>query len=155
MLYGPVMQRDWIAQPEQIVHDKDEYHFAVEEFRCGEKQMLFLHLTIHKWSPSVYKEILRNWKLFREFVTCPVFATGGHVTDTLKWEHFVSRLGFKFLQDVVLENGAERQLFVHKKEQQENDQFDPNHKPIWNHGGHQSVNHEPVVGATAVSAERL
>jgi hypothetical protein len=47
-------------------------------------------------------------------VTCPVYAVGG-VEDTDLWEHFVSVLGFKFLQDVICKNGAHRRLFIHIK----------------------------------------
>jgi hypothetical protein len=105
----------WVLQDEVPVIDKDDYYFAIEEYRRGEDQMVFLHLTVHKWTPSVFKEILRNWKLFREYVTCPLYAIGG-VEHPEKWEAFVSRLGFKFLIDVVCENGAKRRLFVHYKE---------------------------------------
>ena len=105
----------WVAQEEVTVHDKPEYYFALEEFRHGEEQMVFLHLTIHSWKPSVFKEILRNWKLFRKHVTCPLYVVAG-VEDVEKWEAFVSLLGFKPFIDVVLENGRPRRLFVHFKE---------------------------------------
>jgi hypothetical protein len=104
----------WVPQGETAVLDKPEYYFALEEFRRGEDQMVFVHITVRKWTVSVFKEILRNWKLFREYVTCPLYAIGG-VEDLDKWETFVSRLGFKFLQDVICENGEHRRLFIHFK----------------------------------------
>lgn len=111
---------DWLAQDEHALIDKDTYYFAVEEFRCGERSMLFLHLMVHHWTPTVFKEILRNWKLFRECVTCPVFAVGG-VEDTEKWERFVKRLGFQFHMDIVCENGAHRRLFIHSVNKNKNE----------------------------------
>lgn len=105
----------WVPQEEVTVHDTDTYFFALEEFRRGEDQMVFLHLVVHEWKPSVFKEILRNWKLFRKHVTCPLYVVAG-VEDVEKWEAFVSLLGFKPFIDVVLENGRPRRLFVHFKE---------------------------------------
>ena len=109
------MINDWVPQEEVTVHDTNTYYFALEEFRRGEDQMVFLHLTIHEWKPSVFKEILRNWKLFRKHVTCPLYVTAG-IAAVEKWEAFVSLLGFKPFIDVVLENGTPRRLFVHFKE---------------------------------------
>jgi hypothetical protein len=103
----------WTSKETEVIN-KDEYRFTVEEFKRGEDQMVFLHIDILKWTPSVFKELLRNWKFFREHVTCPLFAYAGADQET--WEHFVTRLGFRFFQDVVCENGALRRLFVHTKE---------------------------------------
>jgi len=112
----------WQISEEQPIIDKDAYYFAIEEFRRGEDQMVFVHLTVHDWSLRTFKEILRNWKLFRSHVSCPLFAVGG-VQDAAKWERFVSRLGFKFHSNVVCENGAERRLFIHTKEKEDERQF--------------------------------
>lgn len=113
---------EWGPPQEVPIIDKDEYYFAVDELRRprddgSEDQMVFIHLSIFKWTPSVYKEVLRNWKSFREHVVCPLYAVGGVVEeDVAKWERFVTRLGFKFLTNVVCTNGAERRLFIHQKE---------------------------------------
>lgn len=94
--------------------DKDEYYFAIDEYRMDSAVLVFVHLTVHEWTLSVFKEILRNWKLFRECVTCPVFAVGGvEDTDVEKWERFVTLLGFQFHMNIVCENGFERRLFIH------------------------------------------
>ena len=112
--------KDWVSQGETSVIDKPEYHFVIEEFRRGADQMLFIHLRVYVWQKSVFKEIIRNWKLFRECVTCPVFAICGS-TDTETWEHFVSFLGFQFLMNIICENGEQRRLFVHNKEENNNE----------------------------------
>lgn len=122
------MDDDWVCLGETPAIDKDEYYFAIEELRraapsgVGEDQMIFVHLLVYEHSVSIYKEILRNWKLFRECVTCPLYAVCG-VKDTVKWEKFVSRLGFKFLMNIVCENGEARRLFVHKKENKNNEPY--------------------------------
>jgi hypothetical protein len=122
---------EWVPQGEISVIEKPEYHFVIEEWKKGEHQMLFLHLTVHKWSLSVFKEILRNWKLFRQCVQCPVFAIGG-TDDTEKWERFVSTLGFLPLQNVICENGAERRLFIHSNKEKEHDErpIKPEHQRL-------------------------
>ena len=141
----------WQAQPEVILIDKAEYHFAVEEFQRAGDRMVFLHLTIHQWTPAVYKEILRNWKLFRECVTCPLYAVGG-AKDPATWERFVSRLGFKFLSNAVCENNAERRLFIHIKEKQ--DEFI--HTKYKRHDERDlQLCHESMVRSAAVSTASI
>lgn len=103
----------WQGQEIPVI-DKPEYYFALDEFRKDEGQMIFVHLTIRKWSTATFKEIIRNFQLFRQCVTCPLFAVGE--VDDAKWAKFVSRLGFKFHSTVVCENGAERRMFVHQLE---------------------------------------
>ena len=103
----------WKSQGETDVIIKPEYQFRIEEFRDGEDhQMVFLHLNVSSWTPTVAKEIIRNWKLFRQCVPCHVYGVCGE-GDTAKWERFVSALGFQPLMNIVCENGQERRLFVH------------------------------------------
>lgn len=102
----------WTPQGEVPIIDCPDYYFSLEEFRRGEDQMVFVHVNVYRWTASVFKEILRNWRLFRQHVVCPLFAVAGEDSSE-KWERFVSRLGFKFHSNVVCENGAERRLFVH------------------------------------------
>lgn len=120
---------DWKSQGEVVFNDSPGYHAALEEFRRGHDCMVFLHLTVWKKRASVYKEILRNWVIFRKHVTCPLYAVGGDV-DQDKWEAFVSKLGFKFLTNVVCENGVSRRLFVHfiQEEKDANERYINNHK---------------------------
>lgn len=149
MLLAAAVERNWIAQEEVVVRDLEEYHFALEEFRRGEDQMVFVHLTVHEWTLSTFKKILREWKLFRECVTCPLYAVGG-VEEPQRWEKFVSRLGFTPLAEVICENGAKRRLFIHtiknNKAQNERQISTDQHSErlVKQH-------HEPVVCADAVS----
>lgn len=50
---------------------------------------------------------------FRAVVACPLFAIGEE--DSPKWERFISHFGFRYLTDVICENGERRRLFVNYK----------------------------------------
>ena len=102
---------EWVPQGEKPVIDCADYCWTIEEFRRGEDQMVFAHLTVHKWTPRVWRNLQHVWTLFRKCVVCPVWIVGADGTD--KFDRFVSRLGFRFHSNVVCKNGAERRLFVH------------------------------------------
>lgn len=144
---------EWVPEEEVPILDTDNYYFALEEFRRGKDQMVFVHLTVHNWTPKVFKEIIKNWKLFRECVTCPLFALGG-VEDQEKWEAFVKLLGFTPLQEVICENGAKRRLFIHIKNNNKASherQVVPNHEPVKQFVFDRSD--EPVGTTTAVPTD--
>lgn len=101
----------WVPQGEVPIIDCPDYYWSLEEFRRGEDQMVFVHLTVRKWTPRVWRNLQHVWSLFRKCVVCPLWAVSEDGTP--KFEHFVSRLGFEFHSNVVCENGAERRLFVH------------------------------------------
>ncbi len=122
------MNAEWKSQGEVPVIDNDDYFCLVEEFKRGEEQMVFCHMLVFNWTPSVYKDFVRKWRLFRKHVTCPLYAVAGP-TDVERWEKFVTRLGFTFVMPVVCENGAERRLFVHIQNQEEK----PHEPHVLNH----------------------
>ena len=103
---------DFEFHQNHLVLDKPEYLFDIDEYRRGQEQFLLAHISVHEWSPRVLKMILHDWRLFRQCVTAPLFACAGP-GDTDKWERFVSRLGFRFLRNVICENGEPRRLFIH------------------------------------------
>ena len=100
----------WQRVATYVAIDKPEYVFELEEMRSGEDQMIFAHIRVNTWSHAVLKQMLADFRLFREHVSCPLYATAEH--DDAKWESFISFFGFKFLQNVICENGEERRLFV-------------------------------------------
>lgn len=89
----------------------DAYWFDLDEYRRGQDTFLLAHLRFDKWTPSVFKRVLKEWIAFRQCVTAPVFALGE--VDDDKWARFVSRLGFRFHQQVNCINGTSRRLFIH------------------------------------------
>ena len=91
-----------------------EYWFEIDEYQRGQDQMLLAHIRFAKFTPSIMKRVLRDWKIFREFVEAPLFAFGE--TDDAKWERFVTILGFRPLSTNVVWEGKPRRLFLHVKD---------------------------------------
>jgi hypothetical protein len=73
--------------------------------------MLFAHLRFSKFSPSLLREALHDWAVFRECVSAPVFCVGEN--DDAKFERFVTLFGFKSLNTDVVWEGKSRRLFLH------------------------------------------
>lgn len=135
----------WQNLGETILIDKPEYFFVIEEQRSPEGQsMLFMHLTVNAdWTPSLAKEVMRNWKMFRQCVTCPVFAVSAD-NDIPKWKKFIEWLGFKFHIEGICEDGQQRLCFVHYNEKNNERDIKPEHCPadfghVEQHGVDQSV----------------
>ena len=93
------------------VHRTDDYWFEIDEYKRGEDTLLLVHLQFFRWTPSVLKQCLREFKLFREHVRAPLFACPP-VADA-KWFKFVTMMGYRYLQDIVCEDGEARPLFIH------------------------------------------
>lgn len=88
-----------------------DYEMHLDEHKRGRDTFLLLHLRFTKWTPQVFKRFIAHWQLFRHYVTAPLFALGE--VDDDKWERFVTRFGFRYLQTVKCENGETRRLFIH------------------------------------------
>ena len=116
-------QSEWAPQGEVPLVDCPDFYFSLEEFRRGQDQMVFVHITVRKWSASVWRNIQHTWTCFRHAVTCPVWAVGADGTP--KFDRFVSRLGFQFHSNVVCKNDAERRLFVHILDKNVDERFFP------------------------------
>lgn len=91
--------------------DRPEYLFEIDEYRRGADQFLYAHLRVFKFSPSIMKRILAEWRAFRAIVAAPLFAIGE--VDDEKWERFVTHLGFEPAIEVVCLNGERRRMFRH------------------------------------------
>jgi hypothetical protein len=102
---------DWQKVGEWTPIDSPEYLFEVEEYRNGDKQMVFIHLHIWKWTISVLKRIRRDFNLFRQCVPCPIYTCG--TADDDKFERFVSLFGWKPLTTIPCTDGKTRRLFIH------------------------------------------
>jgi hypothetical protein len=139
-----MIDNDWKSLGETVVFNKPEYFASLEEFRRGDDQMVFGHLSVRKWNKSVLKEIIKNWGALRSFVTCPIYAVSEDGSP--KFESFISFLGFKPLTEIICQNGEKRRLFIHFIKEKKNNEFNflPEHKQ------HQREHDLPVVGATAV-----
>lgn len=94
------------------VRSTPEYDFDIDVYeRASGEQFLLAHLLFHRWSPSVFKQVIREWRLFRDIVKTPLFACPK--VDDERWVKFVTRTGWRYLQRVTCINGAERPLYIH------------------------------------------
>lgn len=109
----------WAFHAKHLVCDHEDFRAVIEEYRKepqatpadDAQQMLFLHLTFHRFSKSALARLLKEWRVLRSCVTAPLFAYAQD--DDSKWERFVTLLGFKPLHfNLPFEDGTHRRLFV-------------------------------------------
>lgn len=94
------------------VRRTEDYWFEIDEYKdAGGKQFLLAHLQFFNWTPAVFKQVIREFKVFREHIAAPLFACPP-VADK-KWRKFVHLTGWRYQQDIVCEDGVERPLFIH------------------------------------------
>ena len=98
---------------QHVAHESDDCTFELDEYRndAGE-QMLLAHLRVYKWSAGSLKRIKREWALFRQHVTSPLFASP--MQDDPKWVRFVTLMGWRPFSTVLCHDGIERPLYIHK-----------------------------------------
>lgn len=105
------MLHDWQFMGEWTVVERAEYVSEIGEYRRGNDQMVFLHITVHKFSPRVLKQALADFKLLRQVITCPLYACGE--VDDKKFEKWVRLFGFQFLSTALCTDGKQRRVFIH------------------------------------------
>lgn len=82
------------------VINRPEYHFQVEELRNEDgAQMIMIHLDVNEWSKTVLKQLIAEFKAFRECTDAPLFCTSP-ASDT-KWQKFISLFGWRYLLDMA------------------------------------------------------
>lgn len=116
MSRNAVPASDFTEFATHILADNPDFFSTLKELRrdkagaAGEfDQMLLLHITFFKFSPTTLRRARRAWATFRECVKAPVFAYG---PDDTKWEHFVRSFGFQELTTVPCADGRHRRLFI-------------------------------------------
>lgn len=94
------------------VRRTEDYWCEIDEYEnAGGEKFLLAHISVTRWSPSVCKQLVREFRAFRTYITAPLFACP-KVADA-KWVKFVSLLGFRFQEDIICGDGASRPLFIH------------------------------------------
>lgn len=100
----------WDSVNRWRVLTRPSYNFEVEELRNERgEQMIFIHLHVFDWTKSVLKQLMAEFKVFRDLQDVPLYATSP-IADT-KWQNFVKLFGFKPLVD----NGEHR-IFISLKD---------------------------------------
>jgi hypothetical protein len=96
------------------VNDTPDYTCVLDEFRRGEEQLMLVHLDMHKATPRAMRTMLRDWRLLRECLECPLFAYGE--VDDHKYTKFMALLGFKPISFIPCTDGCSRRVFVSFKD---------------------------------------
>ena len=116
------MMEGWHEAGRYVVEDCPEFLCELQEFRRGNDQMVFIHLTTENWSLKTLRKMQNDFALLRECVTCPLYACGNDTDE--KWAQFISLFGFRPLTEAVCTDGKRRRIFVHFKDKNNNaDQF--------------------------------
>lgn len=99
-------EETYIVRTHQV-RETPDFCFEIEEFNNG---FCMAHIAVHRWGPSVLKQMLKDWRLLRSrFITCPLYATAPLQDE--KWQRFVSLFGFKPDRPVVTNSGETRMLY--------------------------------------------
>jgi hypothetical protein len=89
-----------------------EYSSVLHELRDEhDNQMLVIHMDVHKFSPSVLKRMMREFKVLRSCTNTPIFAFEPSPDDK-KWEHYVELMGFSYLMIDKCSDSLSRRCFV-------------------------------------------
>jgi hypothetical protein len=105
--------QSWLEFAHHTVIDCPEYLFDLNEYQNDQGETrLVAHITIHKFTPSIFKRIKREWVIFRQSVTAPLFAWHGPGPFD-KWLRFISCLGFRPTgSHITCNNGEVRQIYI-------------------------------------------
>jgi hypothetical protein len=93
--------------------ETDDFLFELDEYiRSDGAQLMLAHIRVFKLTPSILKQMLREWDVLRSVVRVPLFACP-EVSDD-KWKSFVKLFGFvPFMDAVPCVNGDVRPLYIH------------------------------------------
>jgi hypothetical protein len=95
-----------------VLVDNADFYACIDEFRIDGRQMLVIHITVHRSTPRVIKDIRKAFSLFRSCTDAPLFAFEPEPDDK-KWERFVSSLNFSYCGTVSKAwDGRPRRFFL-------------------------------------------
>jgi hypothetical protein len=94
-----------------LIHDGTDYYAYYTTYLLPDGPMVMFHLETFYFSPSVYRDMLEKWRLFRSIYKNPIFC---HLDEergsVLK---LVDRVGFKPIGTTPCSDGKTRTVFVH------------------------------------------
>lgn len=102
---------------EHVLSEHPEYRAVLHELRSDAgDQMVTIHIDCDplRFSPGVLKRIKKDWTAFRSCTDAIIFAIEPE-PDSMKWQRFVSPLGFEFSSRVDCTDGQSRRVFVSTK----------------------------------------
>jgi hypothetical protein len=89
------------------------YKAKVENIVFNEKTCKAFHCNVDKWTPQQYKQMLKDWKTFRQEMKEPIYA----FPPDAKVAKFAEKFGFKYIKDVRV--GVKRKrmpMYIHEVE---------------------------------------
>lgn len=86
------------------------YALDLEEVQIDGLNVLLIHFEVFTWTPSVMREMLRDWPGVRAKIDSPILACVEQ-SDS-KWVRFVSRFGFVFLSHAIDYEGRDILVFA-------------------------------------------
>lgn len=101
---------------QHTAHETDDFAFELDEYRDAQgHQMLLAHLKFTNWSPGALKRCIRDWRIFRQHITAPLFGSPmDHEGPALdRWCRFVELMGWRPFTTVLCHDGIERPLYIH------------------------------------------
>jgi hypothetical protein len=91
-----------------------DYRLDIEETPLSDSERVYsIHFEIVTWTPSVLKEMLRDWPHVRAKIDAPILACAENQDP--KWEKFIQKFGFSYLMDVEGVDGTSKRMFVNVK----------------------------------------
>lgn len=94
-----------------VARETADYILELEEWHEG----VLVHFRVSRFSPTVLKQMKREWQLFRRAVTCPLFVIEPPGSDD-KWRHFVTSFGFKPHMHIPCTTGESCQMYIHRND---------------------------------------
>ena len=105
-----VLEGEQLSYIETLIK-RPEYHLELEHTPLSNGHVAFsLHFEVFQWSPSVYRQMKRDWDSIRPLIDAPIFAA--NVDEDDKWVKFITRFGFRYFKQVVGTDGSQRGLYL-------------------------------------------
>lgn len=75
-----------------VVSNSIDYTAKIEHFTMNGEPAKTIHCTVHNWSPSIYKQMLKDWEEFRKQETDLLYA----FPPTDQVAKFAEKFGFYY-----------------------------------------------------------
>src|SRR5574340_509201 len=105
-----------ITRSERVVlHSEPDFSISYDETDLGEDRiMVRVHLDVYHFSKTTFQNIRKAVDKHRPRLPPIIFCQPAD--DSLLFEKFVSRFGFKFISDCWCEDGLNRRIFVNYRD---------------------------------------
>ncbi len=104
-----------IEHPRTLVVSTPDFDCSTNMIELGpDEHMMFGHIDVYRFGPSVLKELLRLWPEVRKGLPQIIFTMGQ--TPGRKFHNFVSLLGFIPINDAPCTDGRIRTIYAHFKD---------------------------------------